>query len=181
MASVGGDEARVENPFLPDRMGTIPFLPSCLLFSFGFELDAVYNRRYGDENPTCAPHNHSRDIDIPTTRRKESFTLPLNSTSQRFAAQPRIDWKILATLWSAGFIVLECISGANLIYRVTVCAVRLLPQHQNGSEFGGLNQGWSGHATSTTCTRHEQRFWGARRPTEFGDFNTGQSGRVVEK
>ncbi|KAJ7833807.1 hypothetical protein B0H14DRAFT_2591286 [Mycena olivaceomarginata] len=34
---------------------------------------------------------------------------PLHSTSQRFAAQPRIDWTIPAILRSAGFIVLECI------------------------------------------------------------------------
>jgi hypothetical protein len=48
--SMGGGEARVENPLLPDQMGTMPSLPSRLLFSFGLELDTVDNYPYSDEN-----------------------------------------------------------------------------------------------------------------------------------
>jgi hypothetical protein len=46
----------------------------------------------------------------PQQDERNPFTVP---SSQRFAAQPRIDWTILAILRSAGCIVLECI-GLNL-------------------------------------------------------------------
>jgi hypothetical protein len=48
--SMGGGEARIENPLLPDQLGTTPCLPSCLLFSFGLELDTVNNYPNSDEN-----------------------------------------------------------------------------------------------------------------------------------
>ncbi|KAJ7840724.1 hypothetical protein B0H14DRAFT_3140444 [Mycena olivaceomarginata] len=89
IASVGGGEARIENPFLPDRTGTTPFPPSCLLFSFGLELDTVDNCPYS--NPQT-----SRTFPTRLARTSPSGRAFSSTSISTGIAEVPIDWEILA-------------------------------------------------------------------------------------